>query len=173
LSKYRKRSGVSSYFHYHTLPKFKWSSLIKEKMLMHSKLPGTWTFTKHKISNDLINLRGKCSQCSAECLLFSSNKTDHFQEFVCTIQNFDKMFKHNPKKRSRLTPYRRKQIAKELRHKSAIKFHTEIASTLMSDTAHKVPPVLPSLSAIRKIKFEARHKNLPHANPVFSLYTIV
>lgn len=102
LSSHRRRSSTSRFFHFKTLPKFKWSSILKEKIWIHSKLPCTWTLKKYRIRDDLFNILGKCSQCNAEVRISNSRKTEKFQEIHCKIHNFDKTFKHNPKKKSKL-----------------------------------------------------------------------
>lgn len=170
LTAYRRRSGTDVFMKYKTLPKFKWSYLIKEKIWLHSKLPCTWVLKKYRIRDDNFFLKGKCSQCNTEIFISSSKKTDKILEVFCKVHNFDETFKHNPKLKSKLTPYKRKQISKELFHKSPIKVRNELASVLITDRQYKAPPVLPSNSALRKIKSDAKLEHLPHSSPILSLF---
>lgn len=169
LSGYKKRSGTSTYRHYKTLPKYKWSNMLKEKIWTHSRLPCTWNFKKNKIEDDKINLHGKCTQCCAEINLSNQNMTDKIVKFLCNVRHFDVKFKHNPNTKSKLTSYRRQQLAKNLRYKPAIMVHNELASKLIDSEDYKSSPILPSISALRKIKSDARLEHLPHNNPIISL----
>lgn len=172
LYSYKKRPGTSTYRRYTTLPKYKWSNLMKEKIWINSKLPCTWTLRIGNIKEEYtFNLHGKCSQCQAIIKIKTTKITDNFIKCVCIVNNYKESYEHNPQKKSRLTPYRRQQISKSLLHNPAIMVHHNLASQFFSsDDKYKSScPVLPSIPALRKIKYEAKIGKMRHVNPIISL----
>lgn len=140
--------------------------MLKENIWTHSKLPCT---KKNKIEDHIINLHGKCAQCCAEINLSNQKMTDKIVKFLCNVRHFDVKFKHKPKTKSKLTPYRRQKLAKELRYKPDVMVHNELASKLIESEDYKSSPILPSISSLIKIKSDVRLEHLPHNNPIISL----
>jgi hypothetical protein len=173
MTGFKKRSGTSSYRTYKTLPKYKWTCMIKEKIWSNSKLPCTLTLKKHTILNDNFKISGKCSQCGADIVITTQEKTDKIISILCKVSNFDGSFKHNLNIKTKLTPYRRRELAKELHNKSSTLVRNKMASELIHDNEHvSSPPVIPSSLAFRKIKSDARLEHLPHSDQILSLLTM-
>lgn len=164
----KKRTGSSSYRRYKTLPKYKWSCMLKEKIWLNSKLPCTLTLKKGCIRENYIQLFGKCSQCSAQIVVNSETTTEKLFKIKCTINNFDGLYEHKKNIKSKLTPYRRRQLAKELQNKPSVLVRNILASKLITDD-NITPPILPSSAAFRKIKSDGRKEPLPHSDQILSL----
>lgn len=62
---YQKRTGTTTFKKYRTMPKFKWSNLLKVNIYKHTKLPCTWTLKREKVVKNKIFVKGNCSQCTA------------------------------------------------------------------------------------------------------------
>ncbi|KAH9634044.1 hypothetical protein HF086_001246 [Spodoptera exigua] len=173
LYAYQRRTGTNTYKKYRTMPKFKWSNLLKENIYKYTKLPCTWTLKREKVVNNKIFVKGNCSQCTACVQIKSYATTDKIHTIFCKITNIDKNIKHNPKKKFKLTPYKRQQLAKILKYKSAIVVHNELASTIIGDKKDENEvssiPALPSLAALRQIKSEVRKGQWFDSNPIISL----
>jgi hypothetical protein len=164
----KKRTGSSSYRRYRTLPKYKWSCMLKEKIWLNSKLPCTLTFKKGCIRDKYIKLFGKCSQCSAQVVISSEITTEKVFKFECRIDNFDELYEHKKNVKSKLTPYRRRQLAKELQNKPAVLVRNIFASKLITND-NVNSPILPSPAAFRKIKSDGRKEAFPHSDQILSL----
>lgn len=166
----RDLKTTSTHKKYKTLPKFKWSNLLKEKIWQYSRRPCTWTFKNKLIdSEDNVKIKGKCTQCSCTVEICSEKLTDKTATIKCTIFNTDNLVPHNPKLKSKMSPYKRNQLAKKLQYKSATVIHKEIASKVIKYKDNAIPPILPTMNALRKIKHEKRQSNRLHANPILSL----
>lgn len=84
----------------------------------------------------------------------------------------DKSFNHCQKIKSRLTPYVRSKLAKELRHKPAVQVHNELTNKLNSNGEHVSSPIVPTVNALRKIKYDSKMGRLRDANPIISLLSM-
>lgn len=170
---YQKRTGTTTFKKYRTMPKFKWSNLLKVNIYKHTKLPCTWTLKREKVVKNKIFVKGNCSQCTAHAKIESYETTDKINTIYCKITNIDRTVKHNPTKKFKLTPYKRQQLSKILRYKPAIVVHNEMASEILgikNDEKEVVnTPALPSLSCLRQIKSEARRKQWLDPNPIIGL----
>lgn len=102
---YKKRSDTSTYNAYKTLPKYRWSCMLIQKIWLHSQLPCLLTLKKQRIRDDSIKIIGTCSQCNAKIDIKSNKITDKFASFFCKVSNNDKVFKHSIAKKSKLTPF--------------------------------------------------------------------
>lgn len=174
----KKRSDSNRYRTYLTMPKFKWSTMLKENIWLHSKLPCTWVLKTSKISADeQIVVKGQCSQCKAQINITIFKRTDNFHTASCNVSNFYPEYKHNVLKKSKLSPYKRQNLAKTLKYRPAIAVHRDLASKLIinepdSLTISSLPPVLPTISALRKIKSDERIGKQFHSDVVLSLLTM-
>lgn len=86
---------------------------------------------KQRIRDDSIKIIGTCSQCNANIDIKSNKITDQFASFFCKVSNFDKAFKHSIAKKSKLTPFSRRQIGQELRYKSSMMVRNELTAKLV------------------------------------------
>lgn len=84
-------------------------------------------------------------------------KTEKIHTLLCNIQNIQKTIKHKVVGKSKLTPYSRHQIANNMKFKPAILVRFEIGSNLITTEGENIElPVLPSISALRQIKSDAK-----------------
>lgn len=88
-------------------------------------------------------------------------KTEKIHTLLCNIQNIQKTIKHKVVGKSKLTPYSRHQIANNMKFKPAILVRFEIGSNLITTEGENIElPVLPSISALRQIKSDAKFGEL-------------
>jgi hypothetical protein len=173
----KKRCDSNRYRTYLTLPKFKWSTMLKENIWLNSKLPCTWVLKTSKISSEQVVVKGHCSQCNAQINVNIFKRTHNFHTASCSVSNFCLENKHNVLKKSKLSPYKRQKLAKILKHRPAIAVHKDLASELLSEGPDDLknvssPPVLPTVSALRKIKSDERIGRQFHNDVVLSLLTM-
>lgn len=170
---YARRDIRTSSTHqkYRSLPKFKWATFLREKLWELSKLPCTWNFKNKKVDGENnISLFGKCSQCQRETIIKTEAISEKTVRFTCDILTCkEENVPHNPKKKSKLTPYKRGKLAKILQYKPAVVVQKELAAKLIKDPNQVCPPVLPSLAALRQIKYEKRQSKRLHAHPILSI----
>lgn len=86
----RDPGTTSTHKTYKTLPKFKWASLLREKLWEFTRLPCTWVFKNKRIDEDNnVLIKGKCSQCSCTSEITSKPATDKTVTMTCTLFNID------------------------------------------------------------------------------------
>lgn len=73
---------------------------VKRKTL--DKCKTTMTLKKNCIRDDYIKLIGKCSQCGADFVITSQDKTDKIISFLCEVRNIDSSCAHNSNIKSKL-----------------------------------------------------------------------
>lgn len=163
-----KKKPYLRYETYKTIPKYKWSCLLRQKLWKHFKLPCTISFKNYNINSNGITFHGKCTQCNAKVRIHDTEKTDKVVEFLCEIINLDNNLKHDPRKKVRCTPYLRRKLSDNLKEKSAAIVHKDLARRTMTfgDTE---PPTLPSLGALRIIRYESNSQHWYHKNELMSL----
>lgn len=71
----------------------------------------------------------------------NQEETDKIVKNICEVRNIEKIY-HNAKVKSKLTPYRRNQLANEPSYKSSIKLNSKFASKLINNDDCKNAPVL-------------------------------
>lgn len=155
---------------YKTLPKYKWSCLLREKLWESTRLPCTWVFKTKRIDEDHnVLIKGKCSQCSSISEITSKAATDKIVTITCNIFKTNNNIPHNPNKKTKLTPYKRRQLAKKLQYKPATVVQKEIACAVINDDDTVNCPVIPTLETLRKVKHERRQINRLHSDPIMSI----
>lgn len=97
--------------------------------------------------------------------MISSDLSDKIVSFDCKILNFDCNFKHNTKKKVKLTPYTRRKLAKSLKNCSVTKTHKKMA--MLYDDVY--PPVLPTAAALTQMKHEQTQHKFFDKNPIISI----
>lgn len=158
---------------YKILPKYKWVDILREKIWLISRLPCTWNFKSYKVESEHhILVKGQCSQCSAFTKIACQKITDNIIEGQCQITVGEKNKKHDPRKKYRMNALVRRKLAKKLKHDSASLVHKQLAAKMSKQGITDTAPVIPTLNALRKIKYEERKRMWLHNNVILSILTM-
>lgn len=154
----------------YVLPKHEWAHSLREETWSKKKIPCSFAFQTHSIKyGEQITCFGQCTECSAGIKIVIEWLTDNIAHCKGMIMGYDPKFKHNPLKKIKMSPFKRNELACELKHKSSIVVRNELIDSAMN-VGDTEPSHIPTTACLRQIKYEPRCNEHYHENPVLALW---
>ncbi|KAJ2941022.1 hypothetical protein O0L34_g13151 [Tuta absoluta] len=163
-----KKSRSILYQNRMVLPKHAWAHVLRQEIWKSSKLTCSWIFKTHSIINDeTIKCYGACNKCTGKIKIIIYWPTEKIAKCDCIVTDNEESC--TPKKKIKLSPAKRQELAEDLKHESAIIVKNKLsASTMVPGDIE--PPHVPTVGALRQIKHEANKCEYFDSNPITSLW---
>lgn len=154
----KRTKGTLSDFRYRKiLPKHQWADMLREEIWKKDRGECSWIFRNYSITfENNVTCFGSCKQCHAQIEIKIYWPTDKIVRCICNVHDIKQNFKHDLMQRKiKLSPGKHCELSKELKYESAVTVRNRLANITM-DSGDCEPSHLPTVGALRQIKYESR-----------------